>query len=113
MLIATGVDHVHAQVVHDSARPNRAHGTTGGVMEVTGLEKIRSERPVKNTVHNLIQTLSVKTSSAARYGLYQDDAREDGMEDCAELFARLGQQEEEMIAELLNCLREHVGEAGS
>jgi rubrerythrin len=82
-------------------------------MEATGLERIRTQRPVTNTVHNLIQTLSVKTSSAARYGLYQDDAHEDGMNDCADLFGRLGQQEEEAIGELLDCLREHVGAADS
>jgi rubrerythrin len=82
-------------------------------MEATGLERIRTQRPVTNTVHNLIQTLSVKTSSAACYGLYQDDAQEDGMDDCADLFHRLGQQEEEAIGELLNCLREHLGAAAS
>ena len=37
-------------------------------------ERIRTEEPVKNTIHNLVQTLSVKLDSASRYGLYQDDA---------------------------------------
>jgi hypothetical protein len=67
------------------------------------------EQPVKNTIHNLIQTLSVKTSSAARYVLYQDDARQGGMDDGADLFARLAQQEDDAIGELLNCLREQLG----
>jgi hypothetical protein len=35
------------------------------------------------------------------------------MDDCADLFRRLGQQEEEVIGELLNCLREHLGAADS
>lgn len=73
-------------------------------------DQVRAEEPVKNTIHNLIQTLSVKLDSAARYGLYQDDARKDGFEDCAEVFARLDQQERDAIAELLRCLRKHVGE---
>jgi hypothetical protein len=75
-------------------------------VEASGLETIRTKGPVKNTIHNLIQTLSVKTSSAARYGLYEEDARKDGMENCAELFARLPAQEREAIRELMNRLRD-------
>ncbi len=77
------------------------------------LERIRTERPVENTIHNLIETLSVKTSSAARYGLYQQDAREDGMHDCAELFGRLAEQEDEAIRVLLECLREHIAKTSA
>jgi hypothetical protein len=73
-----------------------------------GMEQIRSEEPVPNTIHNLIQTLSVKLDSAARYGLYQDDARKDGMEDCAEVFSRLAQGEQEAIQELMRCLKAHL-----
>src|SRR5919108_592109 len=54
-----------------------------------GIEQIRTEQPVKNTIHNPVQTLSIKLDSAARYGLYQEDARTDGYEDCAEMFGRL------------------------
>ncbi len=77
-------------------------------MEASGLEKIRTEEPVRNTIHNLIQTLSVKTSSAARYGLYQEDGRSDGMEECAELFGRLAEYENDAIRELMSCLREEL-----
>ena len=52
-------------------------------------ELIREAKPVHNSIHDLVQTLSVKLDSAARYGLYQEDAREDGFDDCAELFGRL------------------------
>jgi hypothetical protein len=41
--------------------------------------------------HNLVQTLSVKLDSSARHGLYQDDAKEDGFDDCAELFGQLAE----------------------
>jgi len=76
-----------------------------------GAEQIRTEEPVKNTIHNLIQTLSVKLDSAARYGLYQEDARRDGYEDCAEVFSRLAEREQEAIRELTNCLQKRLGEA--
>lgn len=74
-------------------------------------DRIRSEEPVQNTIHNLIQTLSVKLDSSARYGLYQDDARKDGFDDCAELFAKLAEREQGDIQGLLRCLQAHVGEA--
>lgn len=77
----------------------------------TGIEQIRTEEPVTNTVHNLVQTLSMKLDSAARYGLYQDDARKDAMEDCAQVFGRLADREQESIQDLLSCLKDHLGQA--
>jgi len=78
-----------------------------------GTEQIRAEEPVKNTFHNLVQTLNVKLDSAARYRLYQEDAREDGFDDCAELFGKLQQSEQQEIQGLVRCLREHIGESGA
>jgi len=75
------------------------------------LEQIHTERPVTNTFHNIIQTLSIKIDSAARYGLYADDAREDGMTDCADMFGELASQERGQIDQLLGCLRQHMGDA--
>jgi rubrerythrin len=72
------------------------------------LEEIREARPVQNSVHNLVQTLSVKLDSAARYGLYQQDAQEDGFDDCAALFGRLAQQEQVAIQELFRCMRDRL-----
>jgi rubrerythrin len=72
------------------------------------MERIRIEEPVKNTLHNLIQTLSTKLDSAARYGLYTEDARGDGYDDCAELFGRLASREQDAIDELSRCLRDHI-----
>jgi rubrerythrin len=77
----------------------------------TSIERIRTEQPVKNTVHNLIQTLSTKLDSAARYGLYQEDASADGMEDCADVFARLAERDRESINDLLECLKGHIDDA--
>ncbi|MDP9276953.1 MAG: hypothetical protein M3P44_03695 [Actinomycetota bacterium] len=76
-------------------------------------QKIRTAQPVKNTIHNLIQTLSVKLDSAARYALYQEDAKQDGFDDCAELFGRLSGREQEQIQELMRCLKQHVGDSGA
>jgi rubrerythrin len=77
---------------------------------MASMEKIRSEQPVKNTTHNLIQTLSTKLDSAARYGLYVDDAHKDGYEDCAQVFERLAEREQEMIGELITCLQKRIGQ---
>jgi rubrerythrin len=76
----------------------------------TGFEQIRTEQPVQNTIHNLIQTLSTKLDSAARYGLYQEDARKDGYDDCAKVFATLAEREQESIRDLVTCLQKHIGE---
>ncbi len=73
-------------------------------------EQIRTEEPVPNTIHNLIQTLNVKLDSAARYSLYQEDARKDGYEDCAAIFARLAVQDHEAIKDLTTCLHMHLGQ---
>ena len=72
------------------------------------IDQIREAGPVQNSIHNLIQTLSVKLDSAARYGLYQEDARVDGFDDCVELFARLAEQERAAIDDLLGCLRDNL-----
>jgi rubrerythrin len=74
------------------------------------MQQIRTEQPVKNTTHNLIQTLSVKLDSAARYGLYQEDARKDGYDDCAEVFSKLADREQESIQALVTCLQKRIGE---
>jgi hypothetical protein len=77
------------------------------------LEQIRTEQPVKNTFHNLVQTLSVKLDSAARYGLYQEDASKDGFDDCADMFGRLADREQESIQDLMRCLEAHIKESGA
>jgi rubrerythrin len=80
---------------------------------VTTLEQIRTEQPVKNTLHNIVQTLNVKLDSAARYGLYQEDATKDGFDDCAGLFERLAEREQQTIDELMSCLRDHLANSAA
>ncbi|MGZ6669470.1 MAG: hypothetical protein ACXVH3_32825 [Solirubrobacteraceae bacterium] len=72
------------------------------------IDLIRQTQPVQNSIHDVIQTLSVKLDSAARYALYQEDAREDGFTDCAELFSRLDDQERVAIRDLMDCLANHL-----
>ena len=72
------------------------------------IDQIREAKPVPNTIHDLVHTLSVKLDSAARYGLYKEDAREDGYDDCLELFDRLAGYEQRAIEELLGYLDEHL-----
>lgn len=74
-------------------------------------EDVRSAEPIKNTVHDLIHTLNSKLDAAARYGQYQENARQDGFDDCADLFGRLAESEQENIQELLRCLENHIGDA--
>lgn len=52
-----------------------------------GTESIRGEEAVSTTLRNLVDTLSVKLDSAARYEQYQEDARRDGIEECGNTFA--------------------------
>jgi hypothetical protein len=72
------------------------------------IDLIRQTQPVQNSIHDVIQTLSVKLDSAARYALYQEHAREDGLTDCAELFSRLDGQERVAIRDLMDCLANHL-----
>ena len=76
-------------------------------------EHVRTEEPVKNTIHNLVHTLSSKLDAAARYGLYQEDAKKDGFDDCAGLFADMAETEQQQIQGLVRCLKQHIGEAGA
>ena len=76
-------------------------------------EYIRTEEPVVNTIHNLVHTLSSKLDAAARYGLYQEEAKTDGFEDCADLFAKLAESEQRHIQGLVRCLKEHIAESGA
>jgi rubrerythrin len=67
-----------------------------------------SQEPVPNTLHNVIQTLSVKIDSAARYPTYGEDARREGCTQCEELYDRIAATEAQMIQELTAHLRSHL-----
>jgi hypothetical protein len=69
-----------------------------------------NDGPVKNSFHDVIETLNVKIDSAARYGLYIEDAHADGHDDCAELFGRLAEHERQAIDDLKQSLRDHIAD---
>lgn len=56
-----------------------------------------------------MQTLSVKPDWAARNGRCQDDARKDGLDDCAEPFGQAAESEAKSIQRLVHCLEQHRG----
>lgn len=55
------------------------------------MEMIRKTEPMKNMNHDLVQLLSVKLDSAARYELYKKDA--DGNANLQRLFDQLEQDD--------------------
>lgn len=55
------------------------------------METIRRTEPMENVNHDLVQLLSVKLDSAARYELYKHDAR--GSPHLQQLFDRLRQDD--------------------
>jgi len=71
-------------------------------------ERLRSEGPVSNLVHDLIQVLSEKVDGAARYGIYIDDARADGCETCAAIFRECDEHDRKDVAHLLEHLASHL-----
>lgn len=63
---------------HARDRIARSDLSTEEAPRETTMEEIHTAKPVTNTFHNIIQTLSIKIDSAARYGLYEADARDEG-----------------------------------
>jgi hypothetical protein len=97
---------------HETREREEAPGAREEAMSPGGMETIRSEQPVENTIHNLIQTLNVKLDSAVRYELYRDDARKDGYDDCVDLFTRLEERDRESIRDLMRTLASRLPETG-
>jgi hypothetical protein len=54
----------------------------------------------------------VKPDWAARHGPYQDDARKDGLDACAEPFGRPAESEAKSVQGLVRCLGQHRGDSG-
>jgi hypothetical protein len=95
----------------DEQRPDTSHGRRDMSTQQAGLGG--RDAPVSDTIHNLVQTLSVKLDSSHRYGLYQQDALKDGYEDVAEVFGDIAARERETIDRLVRCLQDYIGEAAA
>ncbi len=74
------------------------------------MERIRHEEPMSNYNHDLIQLLSIKLDSVARYDLYKKDAEEGGCKGCVTIFDQMKQDEMRHIDMLREQISEHVKE---
>lgn len=73
------------------------------------LDALRKDADVDHTLHNLLQALTLNLELRARYRVFEFEARQDGLDDCARLFDDLRRIEGEQIAGLLAGLRIHLG----
>jgi ferritin-like metal-binding protein YciE len=74
------------------------------------MEKMREAKPMSNYNHDLIQLLSVKLDSLARYDLYKKDAEEAGCKGCVTIFDQMQKDEQKHIDMLREQIAEHVKE---
>lgn len=68
------------------------------------LEDIRSDRVGRETLHNLVLVLEAKLSLAARLGVAEYEAGEDGLPMCADAFRRIADDDRRDIRSLLELL---------
>jgi hypothetical protein len=85
-------------------RPERRRTEEIGM---TTLEEIRTEQPMLNMNHNLIQILSEKLDGVSRYDIYIQDATDQGCPSCADLFRQLKQDDLRHIQALRDQIKEH------
>ena len=77
---------------------------------ILSLEDLRSEAGGDQTLQNLLHALTLNLELRDRYRVYEHEARQDGLEACAALFASLRRAESNQIADLLAGLRKRLGE---
>jgi hypothetical protein len=75
------------------------------------LSALRTDGDVDHTLQNLLQALTLNLELRARYRVFEFEARQDGLEDCAQLFNELRRVESQQIADLLAGLRQRLAES--
>jgi hypothetical protein len=75
------------------------------------LSALRTDGDVDHTLQNLLQALTLNLELRARYRVFEFEARQDGLEDCAQLFTELRRVESQQIADLLAGLRQRLAES--
>jgi rubrerythrin len=75
------------------------------------LSALRTEGDVDHTLQNLLQALTLNLELRARYRVFEFEARQDGLEECAQLFNELRRVESQQIADLLAGLRQRLAES--
>jgi hypothetical protein len=75
------------------------------------LSALRTDGDVDHTLQNLLQALTLNLELRARYRVFEFEARQDGLDECAQLFNDLRRVESQQIADLLAGLRQRLAEA--
>jgi hypothetical protein len=75
------------------------------------LSALRTEGDVDHTLQNLLQALTLNLELRARYRVFEFEARQDGLDECAQLFNDLRRVESQQIADLLAGLRQRLAES--
>lgn len=79
------------------------------------LGDLRSQQDVDHTLQNLLAALTQNLELRARYRVFEFEARQEGLEDCAALFADLrvasGEQIQTLLAGLQSRLTDVLGPA--
>jgi len=74
------------------------------------ISDLRNGRESDQTLENLLTALSLNLELRARYRVFEFEATQEGFKDIASLFAELRRLEQQQIAELLDGLRNKLGE---
>jgi rubrerythrin len=75
------------------------------------LSALRTDGDVDHTLQNLLQALTLNLELRARYRVFEFEARQDGLDECAQLFDELRRVESQQIADLLAGLRQRLAES--
>ena len=75
------------------------------------LSALRTDGDVDHTLQNLLQALTLNLELRARYRVFEFEARQDGLDECAQLFSELRRVESQQIADLLAGLRQRLAES--
>jgi rubrerythrin len=75
------------------------------------LSALRTDGDVDHTLQNLLQALTLNLELRARYRVFEFEARQDGLDECAQLFNELRRVESQQIADLLAGLRQRLAES--
>lgn len=74
------------------------------------LGPLRAEQDVDHTLQNLLQALTQNLELRARYRVFEFEARQEGLDDCAALFADLRIASSEQIQTLLAGLQSRLAD---
>jgi hypothetical protein len=74
------------------------------------INDLRDARTGDATLRSLLGLLDTKLELCSRLPILEYEAAHEGHERCAVAFRRLAEAERRAVDELIECLREHIGE---